>query len=59
MKNWKTKVIASLTGLWQIVPIIADGIQDDDIQTIGTVLGAVATVWLMRDAVQKSGPPTS
>ena len=55
-RNWKTKLVASLTGIWQIVPILTDGVQGTDIQEIGTILGAVATIWFMRDAVQKSGP---
>lgn len=56
MKNWKTKLVASITGLVQVIPIITDGIQATDVQEIATVLGAVATIWLLRDAVQKSGP---
>lgn len=59
MKNWRTKLAATLTGLWSLVPILSDGFQGTDLEQIGKVAGTVATIWFLRDAVQKSGPPAT
>lgn len=53
LKNWRTKVSGTITAGMALFSLFSDGVQGDDLNKAGIILGALATLWFLRDAVQK------